>query len=193
MIYLLCIVMRKAFVMFKKIQAVDDKVIDNIIRFRSPLKNKIMITASSAGNMGIIWFAICMPFLIYAPWREIGVNIIFALGFTQLLCEVILKHIVRRERPVWKLPDQEQLIHRPKYYSFPSGHTSASFCVVAVSFFRCQPIVVLPIFVCAVLIATSRVYLRVHYLSDVLVGMVLGLLCGSASVSLFDRLVQMLA
>ena len=129
--------------MFKKIQKLDDKVIDNIIKYRSPLKNRIMIAASSAGNMGIIWFAICMPFLIYAPWRPTGVNIIFSLAFTQLLCEVILKHIVRRERPVWKLPDQEQLIHRPKYYSFPSGHTSASFCVVAVAFFRCQPLVVL--------------------------------------------------
>ncbi len=177
--------------MVKKIQTVDDKVIDNIIKYRSPLKNKIMIAASTAGNMGIIWFAFCMPFLIYAPWRETGVNIIFSLAFTQLLCEVILKHIVRRERPVWKLPDQEQLIHRPKYYSFPSGHTSASFCVVAVSIFRCQPITVLFILICAVMIAFSRVYLRVHYLSDVLVGMVLGLLCGSASVSLFERLVQM--
>lgn len=176
--------------MFKKIQKLDDKVIDNIIKYRSPLKNRIMIAASSAGNMGIIWFAICMPFLIYAPWRPTGVNIIFSLAFTQLLCEVILKHIVRRERPVWKLPDQEQLIHRPKYYSFPSGHTSASFCVVAVAFFRCQPLVVFIILFCAVMIALSRVYLRVHYLSDVLVGMVLGLLCGSASVQIFNHLLQ---
>lgn len=179
--------------MFKKIQRLDDKVVDGIIKFRSPLKNKIMIAASTAGNGGMIWFAICMPLLIYAPWRLIGVNIIFALAFTQLLCEVILKHIVRRERPVWKLPDQEQLIHRPKYYSFPSGHTSASFCVVAVAFYRFPPLTALIILFFAVMIATSRVYLRVHYLSDVLVGAILGLLCGSASVSLFDRFVAMTA
>ena len=118
---------------------------------------------------------------------------IFALAFTQTLCELILKHIVRRERPVWKLADEEQLIHRPKYYSFPSGHTSASFCVVSVALMRCSPITTLIVFICAVMIALSRVYLRVHYLSDVLVGMVLGLVCGLASVSLFDQLLQAFA
>ncbi len=178
--------------MFKKIQLIDDKVIDNIIKIRSPIKNKIMIAASSAGNLGIIWFVICMPFLIYAPWRLTGVNIILALGFTQLICEVILKHIVRRERPAWRLADEEQLIHRPKYYSFPSGHTSASFCVVAVVSLRCSWPVILIVVIIAVMIATSRVYLRVHYLSDVVVGMILGLLCGASSVSIFNHFANML-
>ena len=177
--------------MFQKIQSIDDKVIDNIIKLRSPLKNRIMIAASSAGNGGMIWFAISMPFLIYAPWRLTGVNIIFALAFTQMLCEIILKHIVRRERPAWKLADEEQLVHRPKYYSFPSGHTSASFCVVSVMMLRCQPITFLIALFFAVMIAFSRVYLRVHYLSDVLVGMVLGLVCGAASVSLFNHFAEM--
>ncbi len=178
--------------MFQKIQSIDDKVIDNIIKLRSPLKNRIMIAASTAGNGGMIWFAISMPFLIYAPWRLTGVNIIFALAFTQMLCEIILKHIVRRERPVWKLADEEQLVHRPKYYSFPSGHTSASFCVVSVMMLRCQPFTFIIALFFAVMIAFSRVYLRVHYLSDVLVGMVLGLVCGAASVSLFNHFAEML-
>ena len=178
--------------MFQKIQSIDDKVIDNIIKLRSPLKNRIMIAASTAGNGGMIWFAISMPFLIYAPWRLTGVNIIFALAFTQMLCEIILKHIVRRERPAWKLADEEQLVHRPKYYSFPSGHTSASFCVVSVMMLRCQPFTFIIALFFAVMIAFSRVYLRVHYLSDVLVGMVLGLVCGAASVSLFNHFAEML-
>ena len=176
--------------MFRRIQSIDDKVIDNIIKFRSPLKNKIMIAASSAGNLGIIWFVICLPFLIFAPWRLTGVNIIFSLGFTQLICELILKRIVRRERPVWSLPDEEQLIHRPKYYSFPSGHTSASFCVVAVTLLRAPWPVVLIVLFCALMISSSRVYLRVHYLSDVVVGAILGLLCGSASVAIFNQIVE---
>ena len=178
--------------MFKKIQSIDDKVIDNIIKIRSPFKNKIMIAASSAGNLGIIWFVICMPFLIYAPWRMTGVNIILALCFTHLLGEIILKHIVRRERPVWHLSDDEQLIHRPKYYSFPSGHTCSSFCVVAVVMLRCSWPVILGVLFCAVMIAASRVYLRVHYLSDVLFGVVLGLLCGASSVAIFNHFTNML-
>lgn len=176
--------------MFRRIQEIDDKVVDSIIKYRSPWKNRIMIAFSSAGNMGLIWFAFCMPFLIYAPWRLTGANIIFGLGITQLMCEVILKHIVRRERPVWHLKDDEQLIHRPKYYSFPSGHTTASFSVVAVSLLRCGPWTILSVTFCAVMIALSRVYLRVHYLSDVVAGAFLGLLFGCASVSIFDNFID---
>lgn len=176
--------------MFKKIQRLDDKVIDNIIKFRSPWKNRIMIAFSSVGNMGLIWFAFCMPFLIYGPWRMTGVNIIFSLAFNQILSEFIIKHIVRRERPVWHLADEEQLIHRPKYYSFPSGHTAASFTVVAVALLKCGPWTIALVLFCAVMIAFSRLYLRVHYLSDVIAGMFFGLIFGSASVAIFDHFVN---
>lgn len=173
--------------MLKKIQRLDDKVIDNIIRFRSPWKNRIMIAASSAGNMGLIWFAFCMPFLIYAPWRLTGANIIFGLGLNQLLCEMMLKNIVRRQRPTEFLSDDEQLIHRPKYYSFPSGHTAASFAVFGVVLLKCGVFTIVFVFISASIIAFSRVYLRVHYLSDVIAGAFLGTMVGSASVAIFDR------
>lgn len=168
--------------MFKKIQRLDDKVVENIIRYRSPLKNKIMIIASTAGNMGAIWFAFCIPFLIYAPWRLIGVNIIAGMAVTQLMCEIIIKRIVRRERPVWHLSDDEQLIRRPKYYSFPSGHTTAAFAVAAVVFWRCNIQVIIMVWICSVTIAFSRVYLRVHYLSDVVAGAIMGFGFGSITV-----------
>lgn len=176
--------------MFKRIQRLDDKIIDNIVKFRSPVKNKIMIAASSAGNLGVIWFAICLPFLIYAPGRLTGANIIFSLALTELVCEFMIKRIVRRERPSTYLSDDEQLIHRPKYYSFPSGHTSASFCVVATVLLRCPFYITLPILFVAVMISLSRIYLRVHYLSDVAVGAVLGFICGCASVAIFNQIVQ---
>lgn len=172
--------------MFDKIQRIDDKVIDNIIKYRSPWKNRIMIAFSTLGNMGLIWFAFCMPFLIYGPWRMTGVNMIFALALNQLLSEVILKRIVRRERPVWHLSDEEQLIHRPKYYSFPSGHTAASFAMAGVTLLKCGPWTIALVLFLASMIGFSRVYLRVHYLSDVVAGMVLGLIFGSSSVAIFD-------
>lgn len=178
--------------MFEKIQRLDDKVIDNIIKIRSPLKNRIMIAASTAGNMGLIWFAFCMPFLIYAPWRLTGVNIIFGLAMNQLICEITLKNIIRRQRPTEKLSDDEQLIHRPKYYSFPSGHTAASFAVTGVVMLRCDFFLFVIVGLCASIIAFSRVYLRVHYLSDVIAGAFLGLIFGSASVAIFDRLVEII-
>src|SRR5574344_460749 len=164
--------------MFKRIQNIDNVVIDNISKIHSPIKNKIMIAASSAGNMGLIWFAITLPFLINAPWRITGANIILGLCIAHLMGEIILKHIVKRTRPCHNLSDEEQIIHKPKYYSFPSGHTTASFSVVAVTMLRCNPPIIIFVLSLASLIAFSRVYLRVHYLSDVLAGAFLGLVCG---------------
>ena len=85
--------------MFKRIQNIDDVVIERIAKLHSPIKNKIMIAVSTAGNMGLVWFAICLPFLINAPWRATGANIIFGLAIAHLMGEIIIKHIVRRTRP----------------------------------------------------------------------------------------------
>lgn len=176
--------------MYKKIQEIDDKVVKNIIKYRSPWKNKIMITFSRLGNFGLIWLAFCMPFLIYPPWRLTGANMIFGVGLNQILCEFILKNIVKRQRPTNYLNDDEQLINRPRFYSFPSGHTAASFAVTGIVMLRCNIFTILFVLFCSVMIALSRVYLRVHYLSDVIAGAILGLIFGSASVSIFEKIIS---
>ena len=177
--------------MFKRIQDIDDVVISKISKLHSPLRNKIMIAVSTSGNMGLVWFALCLPFLINPPWRATGANIIFGLCIAHLIGEIIIKHLVKRVRPCHKLDDEEQIIHKPKYYSFPSGHTTASFSVVGVVMLRCSMPVVLAVLALASLIGFSRIYLRVHYLSDVVAGAFLGFLCGFASVSLFNYFVAM--
>lgn len=174
--------------MFKKLQHMDDTVLDKIARLHSPASNRIMAIITSLGNMGLIWFAICLPFFINKNWRMTGVNIVLGLCIAHLMGEILLKHIVCRERPCHKIDDEEQIINRPKYYSFPSGHTTASFSVVAVTMLRCTANIWIPILVLAILIGFSRVYLRVHYLTDVLVGVALGLVCGSSSVALLNYL-----
>lgn len=172
--------------MLKRLQSIDDLILEKIAVLHNPVLNKIMIVISSLGNFGLIWFAICLPFLIVEPWRRTGVNMILGLCIAHLMGEILLKHIVCRSRPCHKLDDDEQLINRPKYYSFPSGHTTASFSFFAVALLRCSTPVWTGIFILAVLMGFSRVYLRVHYLTDVLVGAVLGFLCGSASVALLN-------
>ena len=89
------------------------------------------------------------------------------------------------------LDDDEQLIDRPRFYSFPSGHTTASFAMVGVALMRCKVITFMPILMLAMLIAFSRIYLRVHYLTDVIAGMILGLTCGICSVLIFNTVVPM--
>lgn len=177
--------------MFGRIQNIDNRVLDNISRIHKPALNKIMITASRAGNAGIVWWAFCLPFLINSNWRATGANFVFGLAWAHLMGEIIIKHIVKRVRPCHTLDDDEQLIDRPRFYSFPSGHTTASFAMVGVALMRCKVITFMPILMLAMLIAFSRIYLRVHYLTDVIAGMILGLTCGICSVLIFNTVVPM--
>lgn len=174
--------------LIKKIQKIDDKVLDKIKTVNRPFLNKIMIVITSLGTFGVIWFAIALVMLVTNRYRSVGVNMIIGLAITHLLGEFTIKRLVCRSRPCHKLDDNELIIDRPKYYSFPSGHTAASFCVVGVSFLRCQPIIWIPILIMALLIGFSRIYLRVHFLTDVLAGALLGFICGCASVGIMINL-----
>ena len=177
--------------MFGRIQNIDNRVLDNISRIHKPALNKIMITASRAGNAGIVWWAICLPFLINSNWRATGANFVFGLAWAHLMGEIIIKHIVKRLRPCHTVVDDDQLIYRARFYWFPSGHTTASFSMVGVALMRCKVITFMPILMLAMLIAFSRIYLRVHYLTDVIAGMILGLTCGICSVLIFNTVVPM--
>ena len=177
--------------MFGRIQNIDNRVLYNISRIHKPALNKIMITASRAGNAGIVWWAICLPFLINSNWRATGANFVFGLAWAHLMGEIIIKHIVKRVRPCHTLDDDEQLIDRPRFYSFPSGHTTASFAMVGVALMRCKVITFMPILMLAMLIAFSRIYLRFHYLTDVIFVIILGLTCGIGSVLIFNTVVPM--
>ncbi len=174
--------------MFGRIQTVDNKVLYNISKIHKPALTKIMVTASKLGNFGFVWWAICVPFFVVPEWRITGFSFVFALCFAHIWGEIIIKHIVKRTRPCHLLDDDEQIINKPRFYSFPSGHTTASFAFVATALVRCQPAVCLPIIVLAFTISFSRIYLRVHYLTDVVCGMLLGLTSGFVASALFNYL-----
>ena len=150
-----------------------------------------MITASRMGTAGIVWWFVCIVFLLVSKWRYTGLVVIFAIGLTSLMGEGIIKHTVKRVRPCHEMDEEDKLLNNPRtFYSFPSGHTASSFAVATVIVLsRCPVFVCLPIVLTALTIGFSRVYLRVHYLTDVLVGMILGIVCGVASVMLFHAIV----
>lgn len=177
--------------MFGRIQKVDNRVLERIGNIQKPALNRIMITASRAGNLGIVWWVICAIFLLRPDWRMTGVLMIIALSVSHLMGEIIIKHLVKRVRPCHRLGDDEQLINRPRFYSFPSGHTTASFSIVGVALLRCTPISFVPLLLLAVLIGFSRVYLRVHYLTDVLAGALLGYICGILTVIIAGAVIPM--
>ncbi len=168
--------------MLKKIQHIDEVVLGKMDHIRTGRFTFVMRNISRLGNKGFIWFVFIIPFFATKYGRIVGTNIFISMSLTCVVGEGCLKYVVGRERPCSKFDDTQQLIERPKYYSFPSGHTASSFSVFAVAFALCDIYVWLPVLLFATVMGFSRVYLRVHYLSDVLAGIVLGIVCGTISV-----------
>lgn len=175
--------------MLKRIQYIDDIVLDWVGRLHSPLLNRIMIFFTMLGTKGIIWLLISIPFFINPSTTYIGVNILVSISITAIIGEGIIKHLVCRMRPCHKLEDEDLIVKRPSFYSFPSGHTASSFAVATLAIIRCSVPVWCGILTIALIVAFSRIYLRVHYLSDVVCGVLLGILCGFASVFIIDYLI----
>lgn len=93
-----------------------------------------------------------------------------------LFGNIILKHLVARSRPCW-IRAIDMLVAIPTDYSFPSGHSMASFAS-AVVLFQYDRRIGIPALILAALIALSRLYLYVHFPTDVLVGTLMGILFG---------------
>lgn len=128
------------------------------------------------GNGGAVWLAAAAGLIISKKYRKYGIAMLASLAAGVLIGNVLLKNIVARPRPCW-LESVPLLIKNPTDYSFPSGHTLASVigaCVLTGANRRFG-ILALPL---AILIGLSRLYLYVHFPSDVLASAVLGLALG---------------
>lgn len=171
--------------MKNKFMKIDNNILRWINRkFRNKIFDKIMPIITSAGNLGIIWIVISVLLLTKKDYRILGKMIIAALIITTVIGEGIIKNIVKRKRPFYGEQDKELLISAPITYSFPSGHTASSFAVAAV-FIGTDNAASFEIIILASLIAFSRIYLAVHYPSDVIGGGIIGFLCGLFTVILF--------
>lgn len=171
--------------MFQRIRTVDNRVLDGVSRIQCVFLDKTMVMFTYAGTGAFIWWMVLtMPFLLSDSYRKAGVIMTAALGVNYLIGEILIKRIVRRERPSSLLPEDEMKITKPKDHSFPSGHSASSFCAFAVTLICCPSFIWIPSLAVAAIIAFSRIYLRVHYLSDVIGGTVLGLVDGAAVAAL---------
>lgn len=151
------------------------------------IMDKSMVISTYLGNGGVIWIIIIVLLMINKKYRKIGFMALGALILSTILGEEILKNVVKRTRPSEAIAAWNLLIAKPLSYSFPSGHTTSSFAVAGVlaKYFKRYAFGFLGL---ASLIGFSRVYLYVHYPTDVLAGMVLGLMCSGIVIYFFDRL-----
>ena len=176
--------------MFQKLRMLDEKVVERMSVIHRPVLDKIMVLFTYAGTGGFIWLiGFVIPMLISRRFRETGVIMMAALGFNFILGEIIIKKSVGRDRPSTRISDDDMKINKPKDHSFPSGHSASSFCAFTVTLLCCPVWIWLPALALAGTIAFSRMYLRVHYLTDVIGGIVLGVMDGSLVTILFKLFV----
>lgn len=154
----------------------------------NPVLDKIMPVITYLGSGGIIWIVIAVIMLINARHRKTGFKIALALILSLLICNILLKPIVARTRPFDINTAVDIIISKPTDYSFPSGHTSASFATAVVLILSERKRIWIPALTAAALIAFSRLYLYVHFPSDVFCGIILGIVIAFASVKIVDEI-----
>lgn len=153
---------------------------------RTPIGDIIMPFISSFGDGGKIWIIIAVVLLIKPDTRKAGGTVLLAIGIDVVLCNGILKPMIARIRPCDVNTAIHLLVPRPDDFSFPSGHTAASFAAASALYFEGVKRLCKPAFLLAVLIAFSRLYLYVHYPTDVLAGIAIGVLAGFAGYMLME-------
>lgn len=136
----------------------------------------VMKFITHLGDAGFFWILLTLGLLIFKKTRRVGVMSAVALLGALLIDNIILKNLVGRIRPYEVVEGLQCLIGAQKDFSFPSGHTGSSFASAVVCFKELPKRYGIPLLVLAFLIAFSRLYVGVHYPTDVLAGMVIGTL-----------------
>lgn len=144
---------------------------------RSESFDSAMLFVSSLGNYGAIWIALAAAFLIAPGLKRSGLAVSAALLIDFVIVNLILKPWVGRERPCDLTVPEDMLLACLTDHSFPSGHTAAAFAA-AVALFACHRKAGTIALFLAFLMGFSRLYLFVHYPTDVLAGALLGVLFG---------------
>ncbi|WP_101772866.1 phosphatase PAP2 family protein [Peptostreptococcus faecalis] len=154
-----------------------DIMILNFIKeyFHSNVGDAFFVFITYLGEGGFIWILLALFLILLKKEYRLGISMFVALSLVGIVCLLIVKPMVARERPFYYVEGIQLLIKKPTDFSFPSGHTASSFAAVTVLFLN-KSKSFKPTLVLAVLISFSRLYLYVHYPSDVLFGIIFGVL-----------------
>lgn len=155
---------------------------------RNPILTPIVRFITTLGNGGGIWIFLTLILLILPKTRKVGCMMIAALLGTLLVNNILLKNLIARTRPYDVIEGLTYLVPKPGEYSFPSGHAGSSFAVACVMFRQLPKKYGVPALILAILIALSRLYVGVHYPSDVLFGMISGIAISYAAVAIVERI-----
>ena len=168
----------------------DMKVYQFAEQLRGPVFDKIMVFFTHMGDGGYFWIALSIVLLLFKKTRKYGLAMAGALAVASLLNSIVLKSLFDRPRPYvmdianWQRVATDGWMYempfeslKEKSVSFPSGHTASSFAAAIGVFYIDKKKGIIPLIVAA-LIGFSRIYIHVHYPSDVVGGVITGVVFG---------------
>ncbi|MGI5978901.1 MAG: phosphatase PAP2 family protein [Oscillospiraceae bacterium] len=176
--------------MMEAIQSFDAGVLFYLQDFlRSPFWNTFFVLFSRLGDGGILWIALGLALLFPPKTRRQGFDILLCIAFAALVTNGILKPLFERVRPYNALEGLSILVPPEPSWSFPSGHANASFAA-AFALTKCFGKKGAWSYLIAALISFSRLWVGVHYPTDVLGGIVCGTLLAYLAWVVSHRLIR---
>ena len=166
------------------------EILNQLQKLHTPVLDKIMVFITNLGSAGIIWIILTVVCLIIPRTRKVGWVMAASLIVDLILCNGILKNLVARIRPCDVNKSIQLLIERPWDYSFPSGHTAASFASVTALYLAGEKKLWKLALALGCVISFSRMYLYVHYPTDILGGVIIGILSGVLGYKIIRRILK---
>jgi len=156
---------------------------------RNGVFDAVMPYITHLGSAGIIWIVTAFIMITSRKYRNTGIMILIGMFLGLIVTNFLLKNVVARERPCWIDTEISMLIAIPKDFSFPSGHTTSSVIASMMIFHGDKKSGVIA-WIVAVLIIFSRMYLFVHFPTDILCGAVIGVVIGMITPGLTEKIMQ---
>lgn len=180
--------------LFDSFLSFDLSVFQWIQGIQNDFLDAVLVGITTLGNAGAIFIVLGLGLFITKKYRKAGFAVILAL-LVMLICnDLFLKELFARPRP-FNLFDSDpqkyaewgrayiypELVNKPSSYSFPSGHTSSAFAAAIALLWQNRKWGV-PVTIFAALMGFSRIYVEVHYCTDVIAGVVSGAVCALVAV-----------
>ena len=157
---------------------------------RNDLLTPFMVFLTHTGDYGILCIAVSVILVLLRKTRCLGHVVAFSIAIESIITNLLLKNLIARTRPYEVIEELELLIGEQPDFSFPSGHAGVTFALAGAMLFafmygvkgfeknKRNSLIVLLVLIYALLLAFSRLFVGVHYPTDVLGGMLIGLLSG---------------